>query len=130
MSIAKRALLLIICGLVVGLAVGGVVPVLAGGPAEPPPPVAYVDGREVKIGDAIGQAKRDGDKCVVVEPISVSAMVPDGGEPGASVRWEFDENCAAIIRGIDALTPHQVETERMPPDGGRAQVPAERGGQG
>lgn len=60
------------------------------------------------VGSVIGEGTPVGESeteyCLLTQPIIVGSQAPEG-QPGPEVRWEFDNDCLAIVTAIDPNPP-------------------------
>lgn len=67
----------------------------------------------IEIGSVIAQGKRDGDRCIFDERFGVGAVV-DRGAFAPKISWELNEQCQAVISGIDS---GDTTSPEMPAEG-------------
>jgi hypothetical protein len=111
-------------GLLIG---GGTGAAMAARPSdEAPPPTIYSATSEVHIGDSLGEARLTNGRCEIQEPIHVGVKVAEGGRP-ATVAWQFDESCRAIVNDIQVLSDDEIEKLRSsgPPTDGDVTRPSD-----
>jgi hypothetical protein len=71
----------------------------------------------VEIGSVVGRGSLEptnaGPTCVLSDPIAVGAVAGEKSS-GASVTWQFDDQCNAVVTALDAPPPPLADGTKTP----------------